>query len=95
MKSIESSSDKDLFLLHIIFSVLCVIILTALPTIAIGLRLLILVVIYNILVPLIGKWRNHSEWLGIWSFVFPLSILQVFPDWFLATQLNVIVFPDS
>jgi hypothetical protein len=51
--------------------------------------------IYNILVPLVGKWRNHSDWLRIWVFVFPLSILQIFPDWFLAGQLQVIVFPES
>jgi hypothetical protein len=50
---------------------------------------------YNILVPLVGKFREHHNWISIWIFVFPLSLLQVFPDWYLADQLGVIVFPDS
>ena len=95
MKSVDNPSDRDLILLHVIFSILCVAVLTLLPLIVIGIRLLLLVMAYNVMVPLVGKWRNHSDWISIWVFVFPLSILQIFPDWFLAAQLDVIVFPDS
>jgi hypothetical protein len=95
MKSLQNPSDRDLILLHVVFAILCVIVLTLLPGVVIGVRLLLLVVTYNLMVPLFGKWRNHSDWLKIWTFVFPLSILQVIPDWYLAAELNVIVFPDS
>jgi hypothetical protein len=39
--------------------------------------------------------RNYREWLNVWVFLVPLSALQLFPDWFLATELGVIVFPDT
>lgn len=95
MNSALTPSDKDLILVHLIFSLLCVAVLTLFSTVAIGLRLLILVMSYNVLIPLMGKMREHSDWVRIWIFVIPLSILQVLPDWYLAAQLDVIVFPDS
>ena len=45
------------------------------------------------MLPLWAKFRDHPEWLEIWMFVFPISLLMVFPDWFLAYQLETIVFP--
>jgi hypothetical protein len=95
MRGKLNPSDRDLILLHIVFSLLCVVVLYFLSNVAIGVRLLFLVIAYNTLVPLVGKFRNHTNWLSIWVFVFPLSLLLVFPDWYLAAQLNVIVFPDS
>jgi len=81
--------------LHILFAIIAVIALL-LPVLSIGLRLLLVVATYNFLMPL-WSWRSgQSEWLDIWLFCFPLSIFQVFPDWFLAAVLNTIEFePDT
>ena len=82
---------KDFLLVHAIFVISCVIVL--LIPIAIGIRLFILVTIYNLLIPLFAYWRGYNEWIKIWLFVFILSVLQIWPDWFLADQLDVIAFP--
>lgn len=84
---------RDLLIFHVLFVIVCVVVL--LTPFSIGIRLFILVLIYNIFIPLIGWWRKYSDWVNIWLFAFILSLLQVFPDWFLATQLEVIVFPED
>jgi len=33
--------------------------------------------------------------LDMWSFLLPLSVLQVFPDWFLSSELKILVFPED
>jgi len=34
-------------------------------------------------------------WLRIGLFSFLISIFQIFPDWFLSAELNILVFPDD
>jgi hypothetical protein len=48
-----------------------------------------------LLVPLVGLFRKYSEWVKLWVFVFFISLFQIFPDWFLSAQLNVLVFPED
>jgi len=86
--------DKDFILFHFGFSILCIIVLL-LNFIPIGYKLFFLVVIYNIIVPIIGKIRNHIDWIDLWVFLLPLSIFQIFPDWFLSDQLDVLFFPED
>lgn len=38
--------------------------------------------------------RLHTPF-RIWKFLIPLSILMVFPDWFLSSVLRILVFPDD
>ncbi|MFX1537585.1 MAG: DUF6989 domain-containing protein, partial [Promethearchaeota archaeon] len=40
-------------------------------------------------------WRGYSIWVDLWFFVFILSIFQIWPDWFLSAQLDILVFPDD
>ncbi len=97
MPILDEPSIKDLIIVHIIFAILCVVVLT-IPvllslTLAIGYQLLLLVAIYNVMIPLVGYKRGHKEWMDIWTFVFPLSLLMILPDWFLSAQLGSLVFP--
>jgi len=94
MKELLTEMERDFAIVHLIFSIICGIILF-IPGIPIGIKLFILVIIYNIMVPLVGIWRKYSDWLNIWLFSFILSIFQLFPDWFLSAQLNVLVFPED
>ena len=91
MKIELEKEEKDFLLIHGLFAITCVPVL--LIPILIGLKLFILVTIYNLIVPLFAFWRGYKEWINLWLFVFILSILQIWPDWFLADQLGVIVFP--
>lgn len=38
---------------------------------------------------------GRSEWLTALGMIVPISLFQVFPDWFLAVELGSIVFPDN
>lgn len=86
-------ADGVLIISHIAFTVLCVgVLLLPLPR---GIQFGVLVLIYNISLPLLAIRFRQSDWLNIWSFLLPLSIFQVFPDWFLSAQLKTLVFPPD
>jgi len=85
---------RNLIMVHILFAALCIVVLL-IPSLAIGAKMLTLVVVYNILVPATAYLRNHRDWLPIWYYVLVISIFQVVPDWFLAAQLETIIFPDD
>lgn len=93
MMKLADSNIKDLVLAHVIFAVLCVIILLIPIAAGIGLRLLILVVAYNVLIPILGILRNHRNWIPLWIFSIILSVLMIMPDWYLADVLGTVVFP--
>jgi len=61
----------------------------------IGIKLLILVTVYNLLVVVFGALRNYKEWINIWLFSFILSIFQIFPDWILSAELDILMFPED
>jgi len=94
MNGSGNSSIRDLLLLHILFAILCVVVLL-IPGLVIGARMFTLVAIYNVMIPLVGFLRDHREWITMWFFAFVLSIFMIWPDWFLSTQLGVLVFPDD
>ncbi len=90
------STERDVFLVHLLFGILCTGILLLPIPLLIGPRLFILVVAYNILIPAIGYWRGHRDWLYLWVFVVLISLLMIFPDWLLVTPLGTLVFlPDG
>lgn len=93
MEFLKDRSLRDIILTHVMFSIVAVIVL--LLPLTVGQRMLIIVICYNAMIPLVANLRGHKEWLSIWLFVLPLSILMIFPDWYLATQLDVLAFPDD
>ena len=94
MKDLLSEMERDFIIVHIAFTILCGIVLY-LFWFPIGIKLFILVIMYNIMVPIVGIWRKYPDWLNIWLFSFILGMLQIWPDWFLSAQLNVLVFPED
>jgi len=94
MRELLTEVERDFIIIHLVFSIICGIVLF-LPGILIGIKLFILVIIYNVSIPIVGIWRKHTTWINIWLFSFILSIFQLFPDWFLSAQLNVLVFPED
>ena len=94
MKDLLTEMEWDFIIVHIAFSIICGIVLF-IPGIQVGIKLFILVIIYNVMVPLVGIWRKNPDWLNIWLFSFILSMLQIWPDWFLSAQLNILVFPED
>jgi len=97
MEKNENSSKRtrDFIIVHLIFTGLCCAVLIIPIPIAIGIKLFILVASYNLLIPLIGLYRKYYEWVKLWFFVFLISLFQIWPDWFLSAQLNILVFPED
>ncbi len=88
-------STRDFILVHIVFIGLCFAVLIIPIPIAIGIKMFILIVSYNLLIPIVGLFRKYSEWVKLWVFVFLISLFQIWPDWFLSAQLNILVFPED
>lgn len=95
MKKYLSDIERDALLVHLIFIVACIVIIVLPIGIQIGIKLFILVILYNLLIVIIGILRDYKEWLFIWSFVFLVSVFQIFPDWILSAEFNVLVFPED
>jgi hypothetical protein len=95
MKLKISKEILDFLVIHLVFVLSCIVILLIPLTGLMGIKLLILVVIYNIMVPVYGYIRKHPGWINIWLFVFILSLLQILPDLFLSAELGILVFPED
>ncbi len=90
-----SQEESDALIIHVLFSIQCILVLLFPLDVSLGIRMVILVLSYNILIPAVGKYRGYSDWVDIWSFSFTLSLFQLFPDWFLSDELNILIFPDD
>lgn len=86
--------EKHVILYHLIFGLISTIILI-IPGIQIGWKLFMLVIIYNTGIFLFGYLNKYRIWQKIWFFCFLISIFQIFPDWFLSAELNILVFPED
>jgi len=51
---------------------------------AVGVKMMILVVLYNVATPLAAIRYPKAEWFQIWVFALLISFFQVIPDWFLS-----------
>lgn len=67
----------------------------ALPITPLGMRILALVVLYNIAFPMLTRSPVYAQARKLWEFLLPLSVLMVLPDWFLSEVLRVLVFPQT
>ena len=95
MKKYFTDTERDFLLVHLVFIVACLVIMLLPIDIQIGVKLFILVALYNLLIVIVGILRDHKEWIYIWIFVFLISVFQIFPDWILSAELNVLVFPED
>jgi hypothetical protein len=85
---------RDALLLHLFFAAAAVGVFYALRAPERGWGILGLVAVYNLLLPLIASRGGHREWMELWLFLLPLSVLLVLPDWVLSQQFGVLAFPD-
>ena len=90
-----TQQEKETLIFHVLFSLVCAAVLFAPVAVKTGIRLFILVLVYNMGIVIFGIVRNHRDWLNIWLFAIVLSVFQVFPDWYLSAQLGVLVFPED
>ena len=60
----------------------------------VGVRILLFGLVYTAVLPLWARRRGHGEWIEIWAFLLPLSLLQILPDAFLSQALGTLIFPD-
>ena len=90
-----SNIERDILLVHIGFISACLAIILLPIGIEIGVKLFILVILYSALIVIVGLVRKYKEWIYIWAFVFLISLFQIWPDWFLSAELNVLVFPED
>jgi len=88
-------NERDAIVFHGLFTLLCAVVLVAPLPVKPGPRLLLLVMAYNLGFPLVARWRVHPDWIEVWGFALVMSLFQVFPDWFLAAQLKILVFPED
>lgn len=98
--SIVNASLRDTFLFYLAYAVLAGLILAAgfLNGAAgggFGPYIGAAVLLFHAALPAVGAWRGHDDWFEIWVLSLAASIWQVLPDWFLAAQLKVLVFPND
>jgi hypothetical protein len=89
-----NKEQRDVTLFHIAFAILAALGLI-IPFAALGIRILAVVIIYNVALPVFAHLIGYPQVKNLWIFILPLSILMVLPDWFLAAKLNIIVFPKT
>ncbi len=95
MKGLEDPSMRDFIYVHLLFAVVAAAVLLFPATTGISARMLVVVIACNVMIPLVALQRGHTEWIRIWLFAFALSILQIWPDWYLSAELGVLAFPDE
>ncbi|MFW9976157.1 MAG: DUF6989 domain-containing protein [Candidatus Thorarchaeota archaeon] len=96
MQMFSEKTIRDFVLIHVIFAVIAVVtLLVPIPTATISGKMLVLVIIYNGLIVIEFYNKGYEDWKSIWIFVFILSLLMVFPDWYLSETLSALQFPDD
>lgn len=86
-------SEKDAIAFHAAFGVAAAVGI-ALPGKHLGLRIWGLVIGYHVAIVKVATQRMHRDWLVALQFIFPLSVIMILPDGYLATGLRTLVFPD-
>lgn len=60
-----------------------------------GVKVLALVIGYNIALPVVARTAGDRTLWRMWAVLAPMSVLMVLPDWFLGAVLGSIRFPDT
>jgi len=85
---------RDAFVFHGLFFLLAVPVAYVLEGAPLGWALLVMVVVYNVALPLAGYWRGYRQWVRLWAFLLPLSLTLPCADWMLVREMQTLVFPD-
>jgi hypothetical protein len=96
MQILSESPTRDFLLIHVIFAALAAVtLLLPIPSATISGKMLVVVMIYNALIIVEFYAKGYDDWKHIWVFAFMLSLLMVFPDWYLAETLGALQFPND
>ncbi|MCU0278074.1 MAG: hypothetical protein MUF33_01350 [Candidatus Nanopelagicales bacterium] len=79
---------------HVVFALVAVVVLLV-PLADTGVRVLALVVGYNIALPIVARRTGDDDLWVTWAALAPMSVLMVLPDWFLSAVLGSIQFPNT
>jgi hypothetical protein len=85
---------RSWILLHAGFAALAAVGLL-MPVGSLGMRVLALVIIYNVAVVVLAKRTGDALLWRMWAVLAPMSVLMLLPDWFLGAVLGTITFPDT
>ncbi len=89
------SSTKPVWqVFHAVFAVVALAVLLV-PVGQTGLKVLLLVVGYNVALPWVAHRTGDGRLWRMWTVLAPMSVLMVLPDWFLSAVLGSITFPDT
>jgi len=89
------TNERDAIVSHALFTLISILMIAAPFSIQTGVRLFFLVIVYNFILLFVGFLRRDRDWIQLWLFASILSVFQVFPDWFLSAQLDILVFPED
>jgi hypothetical protein len=93
MQAFKEKPIKDFISIHVIFAIIAAItLLFPFPQATISAKMLILVIIYNGLIIIEFYTKGYEDWKSVWFFSILLSLLMVFPDWYLAETLGALQF---
>ncbi len=87
-------NDSRIWLFHALYVVIGGAFVLFPSPIPMGWRLFVAGISYNIALPLFAVRNVEPKWIRIWGFLLPLSLMQIFPDWYLAEALGTLEFPD-
>ena len=87
-------AGRDALILHLLFGAAAAAVFLLLRAPALGFGILGLVIAYNLLLPWAAQRGGHRDWSDLWTFLLPLSVFQVVPDWMLSQLLGILHFPD-
>ena len=79
---------------HGAFAVVAVAVLL-IPLADTGVRVLALVIGYNIALPVFARRTGDDALWTAWAVLAPMSVFMVLPDWFLSAVLGTLNFPDT
>lgn len=85
---------RELLVFHGLYGLAAVLLLGFAPAGYYGLSVAGLVVGYHVALVGTALAGGRSEWLRLWAFLLPLSLLQVVPDWILAELIGSLRFYD-
>ena len=94
VRASDGARPRNWLVFHAVFAVVAAAGLL-LPVGALGSRVLILVIAYSVGIAVMAV-RTHDRVLwSMWATLAPMSLLMIFPDWFLSAVLDTIEFPDT
>jgi hypothetical protein len=92
---INTLDYRGFIIFHLLFGLINPLILFTPIDLPMGWRIFLLALGYNLAYGVWVHLKRQTVLFDLWLFLLPLSIFQVFPDWFLSAQLHILVFPED